>query len=348
MKLSRIRGPLAVLALVLISGCLIEPDPKNDPGATVPPGDDSPPPPPPGGGSVATGLLSDLTPLGTLYSRSDNWWNLRVDNAPLDPNSASIISTIKSYDHHYVHPDFGNGYGIPYCVVGNETPLVQVSFGNTSESDAGYPGGPKGYPIPAAARTDGRYFENGGGNGGDDHLLIYHRDLRAMFELSYAGYSGGQWQAGYGAVFKLDSNYRRPEGHTSTDAAGLSVLAGLIRYDEVYGTQPIRHATRISIKRTNVYVWPASHTGARDSGAPPLGMRFRLKASVDISGYPAPIRKLFQSWKEYGLIVADRGGNMYVQGTRDPRWDNGILNPAFHSLDANDFEVIKLGWNPVH
>jgi hypothetical protein len=298
---------------------------------------------------VPLGLLADMTALGTLYAPADNWWNLRVDNAPLDPNSSAIIAQIKSYDHHYVHPDFGGGYGIPYVVVGNETPLVQVTLGNTSESDKGYPGGPTGYPIPVAANLpagNNPYLENGGGNGGDSHLLIYHRDKKAAFELSYASYSNGKWSAGYGAVFKLDSNYRRPEGWTSTDAAGLCVLAGLVRYDELYGSQPIRHATRVSIKKTNSYVWPASHTGARDSGAPPLGMRFRLKQSVNISGYPAPIRKLFQSWKEYGLIVADRGGNMYVQGTRDSRWNNGTLNPAFHGLDADDFEIIKLGWKP--
>jgi hypothetical protein len=167
------------------------------------------------------------------------------------------------------------------------------------------------------------------------------------FELSYASYADGQWTAGYGAVFKLDSNYERPEGWTSTDAAGLCVLAGLVRYDEVYGTQPIRHAIRVSIKQTDGYVWPASHTGATDAGAPPLGMRLRMKQTTDISGYPAPIRRIFQAMKDYGLIVADRGGNMYVQGTMDSRWDNDVLNPAFHSLYAGDFEVIKLGWQPA-
>jgi hypothetical protein len=167
------------------------------------------------------------------------------------------------------------------------------------------------------------------------------------FELSYASWDGSKWSAGYGAVFKLDSNYRRPEGWTSTDAAGLCVLAGLVRYDEVFGPGPINHALRCSIKRTNGYVWPASHTGARDAGAPPLGTRFRLKASKDISKYPPEIQKIFQAMKTYGLIVADRGGNMYVQGTMDSRWNNGVLNPAFHDLHVSDFEIIKLGWKPT-
>ncbi len=308
-----------------------------------------PPPPPPPSGSVSPGLLADLSSLGTLYAPSDNWWNIRVDSAPLDPNSGSIISTIRSYESTAgrMHPDFTPSYGIPYCVVDNSTPLVSVSLRNTSESDRGAPGYPTGYPIPATAKTDLRYIENSGSTSGDQHLLIYNRDNRMVYELSYTTYSNGVWSAGYGAIFKTDSNYRRPEGWTSTDAAGLCVLAGLVRYDEVYGSDPIRHAIRVSIKRTNNHVYPASHTGATDAGAPPLGMRLRLKSSVNISGYPAPIRKIFQAMKDYGLIVADRGGNMYVQGTMDSRWDSSMLNPAFHGLDAGDFEVIKLGWKPT-
>jgi hypothetical protein len=307
----------------------------------------TPPPPPPA--EVPLGLLADMTALGTLYAPADNWWNVRVDAAPLDPNSGAIISTIRSYESTggRMHPDFTPSYGIPYCVVDDTTPLVPVTFGNTSESDKGEPGGSTGYPIPSAAKTNLRYIESAGSLDGDRHLLVYHRDKRMAFELSYAKWDGSKWTAGYGAVFKLDSNYRRPEGWTSTDAAGLCVLAGLVRYDEVYGDEPIRHAIRFSIRRTNGYVWPASHAGASDSGAPPLGMRLRLKQSVDISGYPAPVRKIFQAMKDYGLILADRGGNMYVQGTLDSRWDNSMLNPAFHSLNASHFEVIKLGWKPT-
>jgi hypothetical protein len=177
-------------------------------------------------------------------------------------------------------------------------------------------------------------------------LLVYDRDAQAVFELAYASYSNGRWSAGYGAVFPVSSNYRRPEGWSSTDAAGLCVLAGLVRYDEVFGPGPIRHALRCSLKRTNGHVWPASHTGARDSGAAPLGMRLRLKPSKDISKYPPHVQKIFQAMKTYGLIVADRGGNMYVQGTMDSRWENDVLNPAFHDLNISDFEVVELGWNP--
>jgi hypothetical protein len=308
-----------------------------------------PPPPPPPSGNVELGLLSDLTSLGTLYTDAGNWWNLEVDNAPLDPNSDQIIQTIESYEGSQgrMHPDFTPDAGIPYCVVGDETPRVAVELRNAGESDMSDPDGISGYPIPAAAMTDLRYIENGGADTGDRHLLIYDRDRREVFELSYAQYVDGKWTAGYGAIFKVDSNYRRPDGWTSTDAAGLCVLAGLVRYDEVYGPEPIRHAIRVSLKRTNGYVWPASHEGASDDNAPPLGMRLRLKASLDISDFPPEMRKILQAMKTYGLIVADRGGNMYVQGTMDPRWDNGTLNPAFHQLHASDFEVIQLGWRPT-
>jgi hypothetical protein len=298
-------------------------------------------------GQVQAGLLADMTSLGTLYSRADNWWNLEVDDAPVDPNSAKIIAAIREQGSGgRLHPDFTPNYGIPYAVVDRNTPRVPVSFRNTAESDRGAPGAAPGYPIPAAAARDKRYLESGGSLEGDRHLLVYDRDAQTVFELSYASYSGGRWSAGYGAVFPVTTNHRRPEGWSSTDAAGLCVLAGLVRYDEVFGSGPIRHALRCSLKRTNGHVWPASHTGARDSGGAPLGMRLRLKKSKDISKYPPHLRKIFQAMKTYGLIVADRGGNMYVQGTMDTRWDNDVLNPAFHGLNISDFEVVKLGWNP--
>jgi hypothetical protein len=119
------------------------------------------------------------------------------------------------------------------------------------------------------------------------------------------------------------------------------------RYDEVYGTDPIRHAFRFTVRATNGYVYPASHRAGSTTGALPMGARLRLKASRDISGYAAPVQKIFQAMKTYGLIVADNGSDMYVQGTYDTRWDNNLLNPAFGSLHAGDFEVVELGWSPT-
>ncbi|HKO58923.1 MAG TPA: hypothetical protein VJ276_23860, partial [Thermoanaerobaculia bacterium] len=151
---------------------------------------------------------------------------------------------------------------------------------------------------------------------------------------------------GSGAVFPLDSNTRRPDGWTSADAAGLAILPGLVRYEEVYGPDPIRHAFRVTVRSTNGYVFPASHDAGGTTGALPMGARLRLKASKDIASYPEPLRKIFQAMKTYGLIVADNGTDMYVTGTHDTRWDNDLLNPAFAAIKASDFEVVQLGWQP--
>ena len=153
-----------------------------------------------------------------------------------------------------------------------------------------------------------------------------------------------RWEAGSGAVFDLRNNNRRPDGWTSADAAGLAIFPGLVRHDEIAAAGPITHALRVTTRGTNGSVWPASHVAGSTAGAPPMGTRLRLKASKNISGYPADVQKIFQAMKTYGLIVADNGSDMYVSGTMDPLWDNDVLNPAFHSLHADDFEVIVLGW----
>jgi hypothetical protein len=271
-----------------------------------------------------------------------------VKDAPVDPNSAEIIATIAGYEATggRLHPDFSPTSGIPYCVVDENTPLVPVTFDDPSESDAGAPGAPAGYPIPVAANTDLSYIENGGGADGDQHLLIFDKDHRVAFELYHAGYANGHWSAGCGAIFKLDVNYRRPDNWTSADASGLCMLAGLVRYDEVWGPWAMKHALRVSLPFTNGHVYPASHTGATDAGAFPLGMRLRLKKNIDISHYPRNMAKILTAMKTYGLIVTDRGSNMYIQGTMDPRWDNSVLNPIFQNFHVTDFEVIQQGWNP--
>jgi hypothetical protein len=239
-------------------------------------------------------------------------------------------------------------YGIPYVGVPSNQPLSQVTFiGYPGESDKGAPGMAPGYPIPEEAKTQPNYIENavaGGNTTGDRHMLLIDHDRWILYELYGTHWTGSHWEAMSGAVFDLKSNYRRPEGWTSTDAAGLAVFPGLVRYDEAADTPPITHAFRVAVRSCNGYVWPASHDAASTPGAPPLGARLRLKASKDISGYPAQARKIFQAMKTYGLIIADNGSDMYVTGTMDSRWDNGMLNPAFHSLHASDFEVIQLGW----
>jgi hypothetical protein len=293
----------------------------------------------------------------------DNWWNVDISSAPVDPNSANFINFIGATVG--LHPDFGGDdpdhppaiYGIPYISVPASQPLVPVTWMEYGDqSDDGFPGRPNGYPIPPEAKTQTKWFEGGrsgqNANSGDRHMLIVDRDNRILYELYHTHWNAAldRWEAGSGAIFSLDSNYRRPETWTSTDAAGLAILPGLIRYDEAFGADPIKHAFRFTVDFTRGYVYPASHdaTTSNNADALPLGARLRLKASKNISGYAPEIQRIFQAMKTYGLIVADNGSDMYIQGTYDTRWNNDVLNPAFASLKASDFEVIQLGWKPAY
>lgn len=287
----------------------------------------------------------------------DNWWNQDISQAPVDPRSAEFINFIGPNDG--MHPDFGgtaspgsqNIYGMPYVVVTADEPKVAVQFDYASESDGvnrqtgqSYPF----YPIPVQAITEPYWIEGGPpGNanvGGDRHMLIVDRDNKHLYELFALRWTGGRWEAGSGAFFDLKTNGRRPEGWTSADAAGLAILPGLVRYDEVFGPDEIRHAFRVTVHGVHNYVWPASHRANTNSAGPPLGARLRLKPGTNISGYPAYIQKIFRAMKTHGLIVADTGSDMYVSGAFDTRWNNGQLNPAFRAIKASDFEVIQLGW----
>ena len=292
-------------------------------------------------------LLEDLG--GRQLFPADNWWNLDISRAPVDPGSAAFIAFMGPSKG--LHPDFGPPpYGIPYVTVSASQPRVVIgAFSYGAESDAGVPGERPGYPIPDEARTLPNYIEGGvpgGGTSGDRHMLLVDRDRWLLFELFAAEWNGSavRWEAGSGAIFDLSSNARRPEGWTSADAAGLAILPGLVRYDEVSGAGEIRHAFRFTIRATNGAVWPASHVAGGTAGAPPLGTRLRLKAPVDLSSFAPPIRKTFEAMKKYGLILADNGSDFFVSGTMDSRWNNDELNPAFKKLHGDDFEVIQLGW----
>lgn len=291
----------------------------------------------------------------------DHWWNVDINAAPVDPNSADFISFIGA--NVGLHPDFGGEgeqepeiYGMVYMTVPGTQPLETVTWtAYGDQSDDGAPGRQAGYPIPTEARTGVKWIESGyAGNddqGGDRHMLIVDRDNRLLYELYRTVWntSAQEWEADSGAIYKLDSLERRPETWTSADAAGLAILPGLVRYDEVFGTAPIKHAFRMTVFPVNGYVWPASHDASTSSNpdALPLGARLRLKASKNITGYTPQLQRIFQAMKTYGLIVADNGSDMYITGAYDTRWDNGVLNPAFASLKASDFEVIELGWKPA-
>jgi hypothetical protein len=316
-------------------------------GTPAGPGDIGNPGPPalPSAGDSEVRLADDFA--GRRLLPADNWWNQDISAAPLDPQSDAFIDFIGR--SRQAHPDFGPPpYGIPYIGVGAAQPRVPVAFVSyPSESDAGFAGEP-GYPIPDAAKTQSGYVEGnqpGGGTSGDRHILIVDRDRWLLFELFAARWNDplGRWEAGSGAVFDLSTNGRRPDGWTSADAAGLAILPGLVRYDEAT-RGPIRHALRVTVRQTNGYVWPASHRAGSTPGALPMGARLRLKASKNLSGYPATVQNIFRAMQTHGLIVADNGSDLYVTGSMDSRWNNGDLNPAFHGLTGNDFEVVQLGW----
>jgi len=292
----------------------------------------------------------------------DNWWNLDISAAPVDPASATYINFIGAAKT--LHPDFGGDvtpggtqvYGFPYVVVDGTTTLKTVQFQYADQSDGvdhiknqSIPF----YPIPDAAITQAHWIEGGDpGNidlrsSSDRHLLIVDRDRRHLYELYNVFYDGSQWRAGSGAFFNLNANDRRPDGWTSADAAGLAILPGLVRYDEVFSPGEITHAFRVTVRATNGYVYPASHRAGSTAGALPMGARLRLKAGRNFSTFTPEVQKIFRAMQRYGLIVADNGSDLYVSGTYDTRWNNDVLNPAFRALTANDFEVIQLGAQPL-
>ena len=312
-----------------------------------------------GMGPVANGTL----PGPFSLFPATNWWNLDVTSWPLDPNSSSFLSFINNGGSRKLHPDFGGDvspgstqiYGMPYAVVDGAQAKKAVQFLYSGESDGvdhttntSFPF----YPIPDEAITQAHWIEGGWpGNqdyrsSNDRHLLIVDRDNKYLYELYNVFYDGTKWLGGSGAFFDMNTNNRRPDGWTSADAAGLAILPGLVRYDEVYGPNEIGHAFRFTVRATNGYVYPASHRAGSTAGAPPMGARLRLKANRDISSFPADAQKIFRAMKKYGLILADNGSDMYITGTYDNRWNNSVLNPAFAGLTASDFEVIQLGYNP--
>jgi len=264
----------------------------------------------------------------------DDAWNVDVSKMPVDANSARWIASIGG-GNAPLHPDFGaklggKPFGIPYVVVGPDTPRAAVGFEYADESDGGY------YPIPAYAPIE---------DSGDRHVLVIERDTWKLYELYAATRSGNRWTAGSGAIFDLARGTTRPAGWTSADAAGLPIFPGLVRYDEVVERKAIEHALRFTVNRSRrAYVWPARHAASKstDAALPPLGIRLRLKASVDISGYPPQAKVILAALKKYGMFLADNGGDLYLSGTADPRWDDAQIE-TLKRLHASDFEVVEAG-----
>jgi hypothetical protein len=265
-----------------------------------------------------------------------NVWNQPVNTLPVALDSAQLIASIGIGSG--VHADFGSGLydgssiGIPYVVVnGKTTPKSRVKFDYADESDKGP------YPIPSDVPIEG-YPKSGDG---DRHALIVDRSTCKLYELYALRRAGAGWAAGSGAIWNLRSNALRPSGWTSADAAGLPILPGLARWNDVASGQ-IDHALRFTASRTrNTYIYPARHeaSSSTDPSLPPMGLRVRLKASVDISKLPPQARIVAQAMKTYGMILADNGSPWYISGAPNAHWSNDQLH-ALGALHGSDFEVV--------
>lgn len=267
---------------------------------------------------------------------ADNPWNIDVSAAPVDPHSSTLIA---SCGLRNLHPDFGTTYdgapnGIPYVVVHAGQPKVPVTFDYDDESDPGP------YPIPPSAPIEG-----GSGSNGDRHVLVVDVNAWKLYELfdAHPQNAGASWHAGSGAVFDLSSNALRPAGWTSADAAGLPIFPGLVRYDEAVEAGAIEHALRFTCPRTRkAYISPARHYASNDtsSALPPMGMRVRLKASFDTTGFPATVRVILRAMMRHGMLLADNGSGWFVSGAPDPRWNDEDL-AALARVPSSAFEVVK-------
>ncbi len=262
----------------------------------------------------------------------DNAWNTRIDGAPLRAGSAHTIDEIQATGSDFLHPDFGQNptYGIPFAVVPLGQPGVPITYNGAADE-----GDPGPFPIPLDVPIE---------SGSDRHVLVVQQGSCRLYELYAAARSGAGFVAYSGALFDLNSNALRPLGFTSADAAGLPILPGLVRYDEV-ANGTISHAIRVTFATTQrAYILPATHFASSNlnTNAPPMGLRLRLKASFDISALSGQALVIATAFQRYGLIVADNGSNWFFQGAPDPGWNDTDLN-QLKAIPGTAFEVVDTG-----
>jgi hypothetical protein len=290
----------------------------------------NPPPRPP------PARTSSPTVGGCAVLPANNAWNTDISHLAVSPNSAKYIAEINAAGAKLLHPDFGSNptYGIPYLVVKPHTTLERIHFTNYGdESDPGP------YPIPPTAPIEG-----GSASRGDRHVLVVEQGSCHLYELGRAFWNAGQWNADVGVNWDLHSNALRPLQWTSADAAGLPILPGLVRYDEV-AAGSINHALRFTVEQTQrAFVLPATHfaSSSTDPARPPMGLRFRLKAGYDLSRFHGESLVILRALKRYGMIVADNGSNWYISGATDSRWNDADLD-QLKSVAGSAFEVVDTG-----
>jgi hypothetical protein len=267
----------------------------------------------------------------------DNAWNQRVDRLAVAPDSARVVASIGL--EQGLHADFGSGryegrpIGIPFDVVSRRTHRSRVRFDYADESNR------VRYPIPR-----GVHIEGGAGADGDRHALLVDRDACKLYELFALARQRSGWTAGSGATWSLRSNKLRPRGWTSADAAGLPILPGLARYDEVRRGR-IDHALRFTVSRTrNAFVFPARHfaSSLSDPALPRMGERLRLRRDFNLSKLPRQARIVARALKQYGMLVADNGSDWYIGGAPNSGWNNDALH-QLGGIHGADFEVVRTG-----
>jgi hypothetical protein len=265
-----------------------------------------------------------------------NAWNQNVASLPVRPDSATLVRNITSAGKTNLHPDFGGAgaYGIPFKIVPATQPKVPIHF--TAYGDESDPGP---YPIPSNAPVEG-----GSASDGDRHVLVLQQGTCHLYELGRAFWVTNHWNADVGVNWDLKSNALRPAGWTSADAAGLPILPGLVRYDEV-AAGAINHAVRFTVpKSQRGYILPATHfaSSSTNPALPPMGLRLRLKASFSLAGFHGQSLVILRALKAYGMIVADNGSSWYITGSADKRWNDDDLN-QLKSVPGSAFEAVNTG-----
>lgn len=322
---SPLLAPLAVVFGLSVAGCKV---------FEAPPAPEASPSPAAAAGAAQAPVIG-----GCSVFPADNAWNRDVSADPVDALSDAYVASINADENAdrneageaVLHADFGSNpeYGIPYAIVPETQPLVPIEFteyGNESD--------PGPYPIPADAPVQ---------PGDDHHVLVVQSGTCKLYELYHAEYAGPGWRAGAGAVFDLRSNALRPATWTSTDEAGLPVLPGLVKYDEVAAGQ-ITHALRFTVGLSGRgWVPPATHYGQSDDpNVPPMGARLRLKAGFDTSRYSGQARVILDALKRYGMFVADTGYSWFISGQTDSRWNDEDLD-QLKTVPGSAFEVVATG-----
>jgi hypothetical protein len=291
--------------------------------------------PAPGGGGGGT-VASGPSLAGCPMFPADNPWNQKVTALAVRSDSATLTQNITTSGHTNLHPDFGGGgaYGIPFKVVPSTQPKITINYtAYGSESDPGP------FPIPGNAPIEG-----GSTSTGDRHVLVLQQGTCHLYELGRAFWKGNHWDADVGVNWNLKSNALRPLGWTSADAAGLPILPGLVRYDEVAAGH-IDHAVRFTVPHTQMgYIFPATHyaSSSTNPALPPMGLRLRLKANFSLAGFHGQSLVILKALKTYGMIVADNGSSWYITGAVDTRWNDTDLN-QLKSVPGSAFEAVNTG-----